>query len=229
MPGAEAYSAARYAAEARAAIAAAEEAGSLPIVVGGTGLYFRALLQGLSAMPPVPDEIRARWRAALVEQGAPALHAILQERDPHAAGSIRPTDGQRIVRALEVHDASGLPISHWQRQTGKPLVDKESARLIVIEPDRAELGRRINARFDGMVKAGAIEEARGIAALGVDAAMPAMKAIGVRELLAADRGETSLEEAIEKSKTATRQYAKRQSTWFRNQLDANWQRIRHAE
>lgn len=199
--------------------------GRPPIFVGGTGLYFRALLEGLSAMPLVPDEVRAKWRAALIDEGAPALHALLQVRDPHAASSIRPADGQRIVRALEVHEASGLPISHWQRQAAQPLVDKESANLIVIEPDRAELTRRIDARFDAMMAAGALEEARAIGALGIDAAMPAMKAIGVRELLAVDSGETSLDEAVERTKIATRQYAKRQSTWFRNQLDSAWRRI----
>jgi tRNA dimethylallyltransferase len=195
------------------------------IFVGGTGLYFRALLEGMSAMPAVPDDIREKWRAELSRQGAPALHSLLRDRDPEASRAILPTDGQRIVRALEIYEASGVPISHWQKQPGTPLVDKESARLIVIDPDRTALARRIAVRFHTMMDSGALDEARAIAALNIDPAMPVMKAIGVRELISADLGEKSVEEAIERSIIATRQYAKRQSTWFRNQFDEKWQRI----
>lgn len=195
------------------------------IFVGGTGLYFRALLEGMSEMPAVPDDVRARWRSELGTHGAPALHLMLQQHDPEAARAIRPTDGQRIVRALEIFEASGIPISHWQKQPGTPLVDKTSAKLLVIEPDRAVLARRIAARFHAMMDMGALEEARAIGALHLDPAMPALKAIGVKELLLADMGEKSLEDAIERSIIATRQYAKRQSTWFRNQFDESWLRI----
>ena len=219
------YSTGRY---MRAVRALAEEgafAGRPAIFVGGTGLYFRALTQGLSQMPEVPDAIREKWRAAAREEGAAALHRLLQARDPVAAAAIHATDAQRIVRALEVEEASGRPISHWQSVAGPPAVDAASARLYVVEPDRAALAGRIDRRFDAMIGQGAIEEARALGRLDLDPALPAMKAIGVRELLAADRGEIALEEAAERAKAATRQYAKRQMTWFRNQFGPQWRRI----
>lgn len=198
------------------------------IFVGGTGLYFRALTDGLSAMPDVPPAIRRHWREALAELGPQALHRMLAERDREAAAAIRATDGQRIVRALEVEEASGKPISWWQGRRGTPIVDAASATRLVLVPDRQELASRIDMRFDQMVARGALDEARALAALGLDPAMPAMKAIGVRELLAADRGEIDPAVAVELAKTATRRYAKRQSTWFRTQVDSGWQRISAA-
>jgi len=199
------------------------------IFVGGTGLYFRALTHGLSRMPDVPAEIREKWRQAAREHGAAALHRRLMERDPVAAAAINAADAQRIVRALEVEDASGKPISWWQSKTGSPVVDLSSARLYVIVPDREELGARISRRFDAMLEMGAMEEARAMAALKLDPALPAMKAIGVRELIAADRGEIGLDEAARQAKVASRQYAKRQMTWFRNQLGPQWQRLAIGE
>jgi tRNA dimethylallyltransferase len=139
--------------------------------------------------------------------------------------ALKPTDGQRIVRALEVLQASGRSILKWQQERGKPLIDVASARMLVIEPDRAELVARIERRFDAMVGNGAMEEARALGALGLDPSLPAMKAIGVRELLAASAGEMTLDDAIEQAKIATRQYAKRQATWFRHQLGPEWQRL----
>lgn len=195
------------------------------IFTGGTGLYFRALTQGLSQMPAVPAPVRARWRAELENKGAPFLHRLLGECDPQTAAAVEPGDGQRIVRALEVLEASGRPISHWRKAAGRGVVDPGSARLFVIEPDRARLSERIARRFDTMIANGALDEARALAAHGVDPAMPAMKAIGVRELILADSGAISMDEAIERAKIATRQYAKRQSTWFRNQLGPEWRRI----
>jgi tRNA dimethylallyltransferase len=198
--------------------------GRPPVFVGGTGLYFKALTDGLSAMPDVPADLRTGWRNRLAAEGAAALHSILAERDPEAAKALRPGDGQRIVRALEVLDASGRSIRTWQGERGKPLLDVASAQRIVIEPDRAELALRIERRFDGMVAAGAMEEARAFARLSLPASVPAAKAIGLRELLAADAGDVSLAAAIDQAKTATRQYAKRQMTWFRNQLGERWAR-----
>ena len=195
------------------------------VFVGGTGLYFRALLEGLSSMPEVPAPIREKWRAALLNDGAAALHALLERDDPQSAAVIRPNDGQRIVRALEVLEASRRPISYWQGIAGQPLVDRSSARLIVLEPDRDVLRQRIDMRFDTMMEQGALDEARALHALNPDPAMPVMKAIGVRELIAADQGEMRLEDAIDRAKTATKQYAKRQSTWFRNQLGPGWTRV----
>lgn len=225
----EAYSTGRYMRSLQALQEKGAFAGRPAIFVGGTGLYFRALTQGLSTIPEVPTAIREKWRQAVIEEGAGALHRLLSERDPVAATAIHASDAQRIVRALEVEEASGKPISHWQKMAGPPVVDVESARLYVIEPDREELGERISRRFDMMLEQGAMAEARALAALDLDPALPAMKAIGARELIAADRGDISLDAAVELAKTASRQYAKRQMTWFRNQLDPQWQRLAIGE
>jgi tRNA dimethylallyltransferase len=200
-------------------------AGRVPVFVGGTGLYFRALLHGLSEMPDIPAAVRQHWRGRLADEGAQPLHALLTRRDPETATQLRPGDGQRIVRALEVLDASGRSIRDWQGAASRPLVDIGTARLFVLEPDRAELVRRIEVRFDRMLDCGAREEVRALTALGLDPGLPAMKAIGVRELAAAAAGELSEDEAILRAKIATRQYAKRQATWFRNQFGPEWQRV----
>lgn len=203
-----------------------EELRDRPLVfVGGTGLYFRALLEGLSAMPQIPPQIRDSWRRRLAAEGAPALHAELARLDPAAAARLRPSDGQRVARALEVRQASGRSILEWQSNRGRPLVDGANARLLVIEPERAALVARIERRFDAMVAAGALDEVRAMQALDLDPDLPAAKAIGVRELQAALEGTMALGEAITRAKVATRQYARRQSTWFRNQFGADWRRI----
>lgn len=200
-----------------------------PIFVGGTGLYFRALEEGISEMPDVPKPIRERWRYELADKGPEKLHRILMREDPRVAMTLKAGDGQRIVRALEVLEASGRSILEWQAERGRPLIDHDSARFIAIEPERAELVARIDRRFDGMIGAGALEEVKALAALNLDPQLPAMKAIGVRELGAALAGEISMAEAVERAKIATRQYAKRQSTWFRHQLGPHWQRLRQPD
>lgn len=192
------------------------------VFVGGTGLYFRALTGGLSEMPQIPSAVREAWRERLREEGAAALHALLALRDPASAERIGSSDGQRIVRALEVLDATGLPIGHWQSLPGVSLIEDESARKIVIDPDNERLRERIGRRFDGMVEAGALEEVRALLALDLDPALPAMKAIGVPELAAVLREEARLEDALRQAKTATQRYAKRQRTWFRHQLGPGW-------
>ncbi|TPI27335.1 tRNA (adenosine(37)-N6)-dimethylallyltransferase MiaA [Mesorhizobium sp. B3-2-1] len=197
-----------------------------PIFVGGTGLYFRALAEGISEMPDIPQRIRDRWRYELKEHGAVKLHGILLHEDSKAAMLLKPTDSQRIVRALEVLDASGRSILEWQAERGRPLIDRQSAHFLVIEPDRAALVDRIERRFDRMLHKGALEEVKQLAALHLDPDLPAMKAIGVRELQAAMAGQSSFPEAIERAKIATRQYAKRQATWFRHQLGPEWRRLR---
>ena len=199
------------------------------VFVGGTGLYFRALAEGISDMPDIPPSVRERWRYELKEQGAERLHRILMHEDSAVAMQLRPTDGQRIVRALEVLDASGRSILDWQAARGQPLIDRDNARFLVIEPDRRELVVRIEARFDQMLDKGALDEVRKLMALDLDPNVPAMKAIGVRELQAALAGQMSFPEAIERAKIATRQYAKRQATWFRHQLGLEWQRLRPGE
>jgi len=196
------------------------------IFVGGTGLYFRALTEGLSPMPKVPDAIRSNLRIRLVAEGAPALHADLASRDPKGADALDPGDGQRIVRALEVLEASGRPLADWQTLAAEPVLHPEAIterRLVM--PDRAILHARIEARFDAMIAAGALDEVRRLRGLDLPPDLPAMKAIGVRELGAVLDGMMDADAAIARAKTATRQYAKRQMTWFRNQLGEDWQRV----
>lgn len=192
--------------------------GRTAVFVGGTGLYFTALAEGLAAVPAVPDEIRARWRSF---GDAPALHAELMRRDPVMAARLRPSDPQRLMRALEVMDATGRSLAEWQADGATGLIDPAEALKIVLAPDRAALDLRIVARLHAMAANGAIEEAARLAARGLDPALPAMKALGVGAFAAHARGEVSLDEAIERTRLDTRRYAKRQSTWFRNRM-ANW-------
>lgn len=194
------------------------EASGLPIFVGGTGLYFDALTNGLARVPAIPGEVRAKWRGfgSSVE-----LHAELARRDPVMAGRLRPSDPQRLMRALEVIDATGRSLSDWQRETGPGLIDPRECLRIVLSPDRAGLRERISSRLDAMIAAGAIEEAARLDARGLDLALPAMKALGVMALAAHARGEVSLDEALERTRIDTGRYAKRQSTWFRNRM-ADW-------
>lgn len=200
-----------------------------PIFVGGTGLYFRALAEGISEMPEIPTAVRERWRYELAEHGSAKLHRILMREDSAVAMTLRPTDSQRIVRALEVLEASGRSILAWQAARGRPLIDRDTARFFVIEPERAALVERIEARFDRMLDNGALDEVRDLAALDLDQALPAVKAIGVRELWSAVAGDMSFDEAIQRAKIATRQYAKRQATWFRHQLGPEWRRLDPGE
>jgi tRNA dimethylallyltransferase len=198
--------------------------GRVPIFVGGTGLYFRALLGGLAPMPAVPEEISERWRVSLAREGSPELHGLLRKADPEAALKIGPADGQRIVRALEVLEASGRSILAWQAQAADALVDSANAERILIEPDRKSVVERIERRFDRMVEEGAVAEVEALLALRLDPSLPAMKAIGVREIAAALDGRCGMERAIDLAKAATRQYAKRQATWFRHQMGSEWRR-----
>jgi tRNA dimethylallyltransferase len=200
-----------------------------PVFVGGTGLYFRALAEGISEMPDIPQRVRDRWRYELKEQGAVKLHGMLLREDSRAAMQLRPTDSQRVVRALEVLDASGRSILEWQAERGRPLIDGRTARFLVIEPDRAALVERIERRFDQMLDKGALDEVSQLLALRLDPDLPAMKAIGVRELQAAMAGSSTYPEAIERAKIATRQYAKRQTTWFRHQLGPQWRRLQAGD
>ncbi|GLU25046.1 tRNA (adenosine(37)-N6)-dimethylallyltransferase MiaA [Brucella sp. NBRC 12950] len=216
------YSTGKWFADVEALLSRADLRTRTPIFVGGTGLYFRALLGGLSQMPEVPADVREHWRNRMSEEGAEALHSALTELDPEIAATLRPTDSQRIVRALEVFEGTGKSLLHWQKNTGTALVDDASATKIVLLPDRKWLGERIAQRFNLMWDHGALDEVRVLNALHLDPALPAMKAIGVREISAFFAGEMTREHAIERSIIATRQYAKRQSTWFRNQLDESW-------
>ncbi|WP_107991296.1 tRNA (adenosine(37)-N6)-dimethylallyltransferase MiaA [Breoghania corrubedonensis] len=219
----EPYSVGRWSDEVAAVLAELAGRNVPAVVAGGTGLYFKALTEGLSPVPLVDEEIRAHWRAAAERMPAQEIHAALARRDPVMAQALRPSDTQRILRALEVIETTGRSLSLWQGGAGEPLVGQDAIRL-VIAPDRAWLHARINERFEDMVAQGGLEEARALVARNIDPAMPALKAIGVRPLAEAACGTRDLGEAIERCKTDTRRYAKRQETWFRNQM-GDWPRI----
>ncbi|MFL5129932.1 MAG: tRNA (adenosine(37)-N6)-dimethylallyltransferase MiaA [Microvirga sp.] len=194
----------------------------LPIFVGGTGLYFKALTEGLSDMPPVPEEVREQVRRDSEGLETPELHRLLSERDPETARTLRPSDRLRVQRALEIFAATGQPLVsfHGARQPG-PFAAIPVIKLF-LAPDRNELRRRIDARFLAMMDQGALDEVRALGERNLDPMLPAMRAHGVPGLLAHLRGEIPLDEAIAKGQGDTRRYAKRQFTWFRHQLP-DWQ------
>lgn len=196
-----------------------------PVIVGGTGLYFKALTGGLSDMPAIPEEIRDRLRGRLIEEGPAVLHTELSRRDPEMAEALQPGDGQRIVRALEVIEATGKSIRDYQKANGPVIVDPDRAQKFVVLPDRPVLHDRINRRFEAMMESGAVEEVEALLALKLAPDATAMKAIGVSQIADMLAGRMSEAEVIEKSAAATRQYAKRQMTWFRNQMGEDWTRI----
>lgn len=197
----------------------------LPVIVGGTGLYFKALTGGLSDMPVIPDEIRDRLRSRLIEEGPAVLHTQLSRRDPEMAEALQPGDGQRIVRALEVIEATGKSIRDYQKASGPVIVDPDRAQKFVVLPDRPVLHERINRRFEAMMESGAVEEVKTLLDLKLAPDATAMKAIGVSQIADMLAGRMGEAEVIEKSAAATRQYAKRQMTWFRNQMGEDWTRI----
>ena len=224
VPASEAYSAGRWATDVAAALAQARAQGRRPIIVGGTGLYFSALLEGLSPIPPVPDGVRAHWRGEARRLGADALHADLARRDPEMASRLAPGDRQRVTRALEVLAATGRSLAAWQRAPGQPVLDATACVRLLVVPERAELQRRCDARFDAMMAAGGLAEIAAFRDLRLDAALPAMRALGVAALAAHLDGGLDLATAIEAAKRETRQYAKRQLTWLRRHMIA-WNNV----
>jgi tRNA dimethylallyltransferase len=218
VSGAEAYSAGRYVADAAQAIAEARAQGRVPIVVGGTGLYFKALLEGLSPIPAADPEIRAFWRAEAERRPAAELHALLARRDPETAGRLMPTDKQRIVRALEVLESTGRPLAAWQREPGRPLLAEAGTIRLLVVPERRAQAAAIEARFDAMLAAGALDEVQGLLARGFSTELPIMRALGVAPLGAHLRGTQTLNEAARIAKADTRRYAKRQLTWLRRNM-----------
>lgn len=223
------YSVARWLAEVAIELDRAAAERRPAIIVGGTGLYFRALTQGLSDIPAIPDAIRARWRDFAAEAGPQALADELAARDPLMAARLRPSDTQRQTRALEVIDATGRSLADWQSvPKAPPLLDPAYCERLVLMPERAWLHGRINRRFDAMLALGALDEARAIDALDLAADLPARRAIGVGPMIAAARGDMPLDAAIERAKAETRQYAKRQMTWFRNQM-TDWRAVDPAQ
>jgi tRNA dimethylallyltransferase len=193
------------------------------IVVGGTGLYFRALTQGLAEIPPVPAEVRRQAEAEFDTMGEEAFRARLAEGDPAAATRIYPGDRQRLVRAWEVLAATQTALSDWQDRTD-PALAPGSWNAVALDPPRPDLYARCDARLASMVEHGALEEVAALAARGLDPDLPAMKAVGYRELASHVRGEVPLAEALDAAQRETRRYAKRQSTWLRGQM-ADWPRL----
>ena len=215
---AENYSVGRWSLDVAEALAGVAAQGRVPILVGGTGLYFKALTEGLAAVPPVPAEIRSQVRARLAAEGVAPLYAELIERDPVTAHRLMPLDRVRIARALEVILATGRSLSEWHQQGMAPLIDPARAVKIFVNRERGDLVSRIDARFATMLQAGALDEVRALAARHLDPLLPAMKAHGVPWLVRHLDGEISLDEAAEGARMDTRRYAKRQVTWFRGQM-----------
>jgi tRNA dimethylallyltransferase len=212
------FSAGAWVADAAKVLAEARAQNRPPIFVGGSGLYFKALTRGLSAVPPLAPEVREDVRARLQRDGVEALHAELMRRDPASAGRLKPRDRIRIARALEVVEGTGRSLTDWHRDGLPPLLPPGTFTAVFLSPERGELYARIDARFDVMLKAGALDEVAALASRKLDPLLPAMKAHGVPALIRHLNGELTLEEAAVIGRADTRHYAKRQFTWFRHQL-----------
>ncbi len=220
VPAARAYSVGQWLEDVKAVIADVEGQGLMPIITGGTGLYFKALLEGLSPVPDIPDDIRKYWREMARETDGQDLHRLLRGRDPEMAGRLRPSDPQRMIRALEVFDATGRSLAEWQNEPGDPLLGEKQVTRIFVEPPREMLYERIDARFDTMLEQGALEEVKLLAGQKLDVDLPVMRALGVKPLIALLNGDIEPEEAIQRAKTETRRYAKRQLTWSKSNMIA---------
>jgi tRNA dimethylallyltransferase len=212
------FSAGSFVTDAARELAQARAQGRVPIFIGGSGLYFKAITRGLSAVPPIPSAIRDGVRARLDRDGVEAMHAELARRDPVSAERLKPRDRTRIARALEVVEATGRSLTDWHREGLPPILPQGAFVALFLAPEREHLYARIDARFDAMLKAGAMEEVERLAARKLDPLLPAMKAHGVPALIRHLRREITLEEAAEIGRADTRHYAKRQFTWFRHQL-----------
>jgi tRNA dimethylallyltransferase len=212
------FSAGAWVADAAGVLAEARAQNRLPIFVGGSGLYFKALTRGLSAVPPIPPDVRESVRARLDRDGVEALHAELARRDGVSAGRLKSRDRTRIARALEVVEATGRSLADWHREGLPPILPPGEFTALFLAPEREALYAGIDARFDAMMKAGSLEEVAALAARNLDPLLPAMKAHGVPALIRHLAGVLTLEEAATIARADTRHYAKRQFTWFRHQL-----------
>ena len=220
---AEAFSAARFRERALAEIEDILVAGRIPLLVGGTMLYFRALEQGLSPLPSADPELRERLQAEMAEQGLAALHARLADIDPVAAARIAPGDPQRILRALEVFELTGEPLSSWFERPQEDELPFRPVKLVLAPADRALLHERIAVRFRHMLDAGLLDEVARLRGRGdLHADLPSMRAVGYRQAWAHLAGELDFEEMVERGIIATRQLAKRQFTWLRKEREAAW-------
>lgn len=219
--GADPCSAAEWADMAHSEIAGIHQSGSVPILVGGTGLYIRTLLDGIAPVPPVDPDIRNQVRSASVEEN----RARLEQVDPGAAARLRPADSARIGRALEVALSTGRTLMQWQEHREGGIGEQISLRPLILLPPRQWLYQRCDARFEAMIANGAVEEVKALLDRQLDPSLPVMRAIGVREIAAMLSGGIGLEEAIERGKQATHNYAKRQYTWFSRQPPPDWPRF----
>lgn len=221
VDGAKSYSAGNW---AKDVVHEIDSVRAMPILTGGTGLYFKALFDGLADIPPVPTQIREKWRRDAQQRPPGELYALLQQCDPVTALRLQVNDRQRITRALEVFEASGEPLSILQTKLTRRVKEKNKWLRIVVSRGRLSLDETVAIRFERMLESGAIDEVQALLARNLDLSLPVMKAIGVRELSAYLSGRLTLNEAKEKAIVATRQYAKRQETWFRNQM-SDWHHV----
>jgi tRNA dimethylallyltransferase len=212
------YSVGKWLNDAQGALEHCRALGLAPIFVGGTGMYFKALTQGLSDIPAVPDEVRADVRARMAGVSAPDMHALLVARDPQTAARLRPSDPQRILRALEIFEATGQPLASFQGARSEPLLGPGSWRGLFLDAPRDWLYPRINTRFEAMMELGAVEEAQALMTRELDPALPSMRAHGIPGLIDWLAGRISREEAITRGQADTRHYARRQFTFARRQL-----------
>jgi len=218
VDAATSYSAGHFVMDAASVLEELRAQRRVPIFVGGTGLYFKALVAGLSAVPPIPQTVRESVRGRLERDGVEALHTELVRCDPVSAARLRPRDRTRIARALEVVEATGSSITDWHRKRQSPLLPVGQFTALFVAPERETLYARIDARFDAMLKTGALAEVERLAARHLDPLLPAMKAHGVQPLIRHLRGQITLAAAAEIGRADTRRYAKRQFTWFHHQL-----------
>ena len=228
VAAAEAYSVARWLADAEREIEAAITMGLNPIVVGGTGLYFKALAEGLSPVPEIPAAVRARWRGLASAEGAGTLYRELSARDPLMAARLNPADTQRLTRALEVIDATGRSLADWQAMPGRPVVALADCMAIHIDLPRDVLHERCDRRFDQMMSLGADNEVRALLSLDLDRKLPIFGALGVAAMTEWIEGRATREAAIERGKLETRQYVKRQQTWMKRHMMA-WTTVQSTD
>jgi tRNA dimethylallyltransferase len=222
VPSSEAYSVGRWLSDVRQALAEAKDENWRPIIVGGTGLYFKTLLEGLSPVPQIPKEIRTKWRAAAANPAG--LHRQLQDVDPEMAAKLLPNDPQRIVRALEVIETTGKSLAYWQTLPGEPLLKFDDSEAVVISRPREDLYMRADTRLEAMLEMGALDEVAALVQQNLDASLPAMRALGVPQLMQLIAGDVDRETALSEAKLQTRHYIKRQLTWLRRNM-SSWKTI----
>ena len=229
VPAAQAYSTGMWVEQVAEVLETVRGEGRTPIIVGGTGLYFYALENGLSPVPDIAAEIREKWRERLTCEGVASLYEILKTRDAAMAGQLKANDSQRIVRALEVVDATGVSLLEWHRRDASaPLLSGSDILRIVIAPGRQEIYRRCDQRLEQMVECGGLDEVAALLALDLDPRLPVMKALGVPQLGQFLKGNMTLEDALIRAKTDTRRYAKRQFTWIKSNMIA-WNHINEQQ